>query len=211
VRQAMRLVFDDQGSEYEFAEADGLDPALEILAANEIDLLLMDLGMPGMAGADSLRALRETYPNTKIAVITGQDDRATILECLSAGINGYILKASPVEEIMQAIMSILAGHVYVTPALARFGPFQRGSQNDTDSIQIPTSAAAQQGLLPPPRLTKRQAEVLRLLGQGQPTKQIARGLDLGIGTVKIHLAAVFKALNAKNRTEAALMATKYNL
>src|SRR5271156_1896057 len=97
VRQAMRLVFDGQDSECEFSEADGLDPALELLAANEIDLLLMDLGMPGMAGADSLHALREAYPNTKIAVITGQDDRATILECLSAGINGYILKASPIE------------------------------------------------------------------------------------------------------------------
>jgi DNA-binding NarL/FixJ family response regulator len=211
VRQAMRLAFDDHGSEYEFIEADGLDPALELLAANEIDLLLMDLGMPGMAGADSLRALRETYPATKIAVVTGQDDRGTILECLSAGINGYILKASPVEEVMQAIASIMAGHVYVTPALTRFGPFQRGSQNDTGSIQLPTATAGPQSLLPPPRLTKRQAEVLRLLGQGQPTKQIARGLDLGIGTVKIHLAAVFKALNAKNRTEAALMATKFNL
>jgi DNA-binding NarL/FixJ family response regulator len=60
-------------------------------------------------------------------------------------------------------------------------------------------------------LTKRQAEVLRLLAQGQPTKQIARVLDLGIGTVKIHLAAVFRALNAKNRTEAALLAAKFNL
>ena len=211
VRQAMRLVFDDQGSEYEFSEADGLDPALELLAANEIGLLLMDLGMPGMAGADSLRALREAYPDTKIAVITGQDDRATILECLSAGINGYILKASPIEEIMQAITSIMAGHVYVTPALARFGPFHRGAQNDTETIQLPTPTGSAQGQAHPPRLTKRQAEVLRLLGQGQPTKQIARGLDLGIGTVKIHLAAVFKALNAKNRTEAALMATKFNL
>ena len=211
VRQAMRLVFDDQGSEYEFSEADGLDPALELLAANEIGLLLMDLGMPGMAGADSLRALREAYPDTKIAVITGQDDRATILECLSAGINGYILKASPIEEIMQAITSIMAGHVYVTPALARFGPFHRGAQNDAETIQLPTPTGSAQGQAHPPRLTKRQAEVLRLLGQGQPTKQIARGLDLGIGTVKIHLAAVFKALNAKNRTEAALMATKFNL
>src|SRR5277367_3256695 len=101
VRQAMRLVFDDHGDEYEFAEADGLDPALELLGETTIDLLLMDLNMPGMAGAESLRALREAYPATKIAVITGQDDRNTILECLSAGIHGYILKASPVEEIMQ--------------------------------------------------------------------------------------------------------------
>jgi DNA-binding NarL/FixJ family response regulator len=209
VRQAMRLVFMDDGSEYEFIEADGLDSALDLLAANETDLLLMDLGMPGMAGADSLRALRETYPATKIAVITGQDDRGTILECLSAGVHGYILKASPVEEIMQAIASILAGRVYVTPALARSGGAQAGPQNSAESLQYSTPAP--HGSAEAPRLTKRQAEVLRLLRQGQPTKQIARGLDLGIGTVKIHLAAVFRALNAKNRTEAALLAAKFNL
>jgi DNA-binding NarL/FixJ family response regulator len=95
--------------------------------------------------------------------------------------------------------------------LTRFGPLHRESQNDTGSIQLPTATSGPQGLAHAPKLTKRQAEVLRLLGQGQPTKQIARGLDLGIGTVKIHLTAVFKALNAKNRTEAALMATKFNL
>jgi DNA-binding NarL/FixJ family response regulator len=209
VRQAMRLVFMDDSSEYVFNEADGLDAALDLLAANEVDLLLMDLGMPGMAGADSLRALRETYPATKIAVITGQDDRGTILECLSAGIHGYILKASPVEEIMEAIASILAGRVYVTPALARFGAFQAAPQANAEPLQHLTPAL--QGSAQAPRLTKRQTEVLHLLAQGQPTKQIARVLDLGIGTVKIHLAAVFRALNAKNRTEAALLAAKFNL
>ena len=165
--------------------------------------------MPGMAGAESLRALRETYPATKIAVITGQDDRGTILECLSAGVHGYILKASPVEEVMQAIDAILAGRVYVTPALARFGALHPGSQSDAKAIQYPVPGP--QSPVQAPRLTKRQAEVLRLVGQGQPTKQIARALDLGIGTVKIHLAAVFRELHAKNRTEAALLATKYNL
>jgi DNA-binding NarL/FixJ family response regulator len=209
VRQAMRLAFIDDNIEYEFTEADGLDAALDVLAGDEIDLLLMDLGMPGMEGATSLRALRETYPATKIAVVTGQDDRGTILECLSAGVHGYILKASPVEEITQAIASILAGRVYVTPALARFATFQPGPQNNAEPAQHPTPVM--QGSMQTPRLTQRQAEVLRLLKQGQPTKQIARGLDLGIGTVKIHLAAVFRALNARNRTEAALMAAKFNL
>ncbi len=209
VRQAMRLAFTDQGSEYEFIEADGLGPALELLAANETDLMLIDLGMPGMAGADSLRALRESYPATKIAVLTGQEDRGTILGCLNAGVHGYILKASPIDEIMQAIESILAGNVYVTPSLARFGPFHPAPQDNPEAIQ--RSAPAPQCLAQPPQLTKRQAEVLRLLRQGEPTKQIARRLNLGIGTVKIHLAAVFRTLNARNRTEAALLASKFNL
>src|ERR1700759_2546819 len=97
LRQGLRQMLSDEHPEYEFAEADGFDATLEALAANGGDLLLIDLSMPGMSGAESLRALREAYPRTKVAVITGSDDRATILECLGAGVHGYIVKSSPVE------------------------------------------------------------------------------------------------------------------
>jgi two-component system invasion response regulator UvrY len=99
VRQGLRQLLGDNNPDYEFTEADGLDATLDALATGGADLLLTDLNMPGMAGAESLRALREAHPVTKVAVLTGSDDRATILQCLGAGVHGYILKASPVEEI----------------------------------------------------------------------------------------------------------------
>jgi DNA-binding NarL/FixJ family response regulator len=204
MRQGLRQLLADENPEYQFAEADGLDAVLEALAGSGADLLLIDLGMPGMAGAESLRALREAHPRTRVAVITGSDDRATILECLGAGVHGYILKSSPVEEIQRAIATILAGGVYVAPSLAQVG-----------SMPPPPPEVARSATSEPatelPRFTSRQVDVLKLLAEGRSTKDIARTLDLGPGTVKIHLAAIFRTLNAHNRTEAVVLASKLKL
>jgi len=208
VRQAMRLALSDAQLGLSFSEADGFDAALEALAAEGADLLLVDLSMPGMAGAASLRTVREIYPATKVAVLTGADERATIVECLAAGIHGYIVKSSPTEEIVNAVRTILAGSVYVTPAVAHMAA-AKGATDDPGS-------ARPNGPVPRPGVsaddfTPRQRDVLRLLAQGRQTKEIARALDLGEGTVKVHLAAIYRTLNARNRTEAVLMAGKLKL
>jgi DNA-binding NarL/FixJ family response regulator len=208
LRQGLRQLLADENPDYVFAEADGFDTAIEALAANGADLLLIDLGMPGMAGAASLRALREAHPNTKVAVITGSDDRATILECLGAGVHGYILKSSPAEEIQRAIATILAGGVYVAPSLAQVSS-GRAPRPADDAPETPRMAGAEG--IDSPRFTSRQLDVLRLLAEGRSTKEIARTLELGPGTVKIHLAAIFRTLNAHNRTEAVVLASKLNL
>ncbi len=208
LRQAMRLALSDEQLGLSFAEANGFDAAVEALAADGADLLLIDLSMPGMAGAASLRALRGTHPATKIAVLTGADDRSTILECLAAGIHGYIVKSSPTEEIVNAVKTILAGSVYVTPTLAHLARAKgagNGPATLSQSAPLPTSDVRAEDFTP------RQRDVLRLLGQGRPTKEIARELELGEGTVKVHLAAIYRILNARNRTEAVLMAGKLKL
>jgi len=208
LRQGLRQLLADKNPDYEFSEAEGFDSALEVLAASGGDLMLIDLGMPGMAGADSLRALREAHPSTKIAVLTGSDDRSTILECLGAGVHGYILKSSPMEEIQRAIATILAGGVYVAPSLTQLS-FPQASKAVSPTTEASRPVADAQG--EPPRFTTRQLDVLRLLAEGRSTKDIARTLELGPGTVKIHLAAIFRTLNAHNRTEAVVLASKLNL
>jgi DNA-binding NarL/FixJ family response regulator len=208
VRQALRQLLDDEelglaknDHALSFIEADGFDAALERLAANGADLMLIDLSMPGMAGAASLRALREAYPQTKIVVVTGWEDRATILECLSAGVHGYVLKSFAPEQIVHAIEIILAGGVYVPPEIANLrvadGTRENGVKNG-----IPAAPAAPANT----RFTKRQLDVLQLLGEGRSTKEIARALELSEGTVKVHLAAIYRCLNARNRTEAVALA-----
>src|SRR5262249_48285428 len=139
-----------------------------------------------------------------LVVITGEASRATILDCLAAGIHGYVLKSGSVEETVQAIHAVLRGELYVTPALANFkGMDQPGATQMPDAGRAGTAEDA-------PRFTARQLDVLHLLGQGASTKEIARKLDLGVGTIKIHLAAIFQKLRARNRTEAALLAAKYS-
>jgi DNA-binding NarL/FixJ family response regulator len=204
VRQGLRQLLGDQNPDYEFVEADGLDATLEALAIGGADLLLTDLNMPGMAGAESLRALREAHPVTKVAVLTGSDDRATILQCLGAGVHGYILKASPVEEIQRAIATILAGGVYVAPSLTQLSALPPAQPVEAAPTAAHTGGNA-------PRFTTRQIDVLRLLAEGHSNKEIARTLDLGPGTVKIHLAAIFRTLHAHNRTEAVVLAAKLKL
>ena len=214
VRQGLRqLLADDKlglpnaSGDLSFLEADGFDAALEVLASKGADLLLIDLSMPGMAGANSLRALREAHPNTKIVVITGWEDRATMLDCLGAGVHGYVPKSFATDQIVKAIEVILGGGVYVPSEIANLNGAE--AVNGTGGKDKPSaSAPVVPGLA---RFTKRQLDVLQLLGQGRSTKEIARALELSEGTVKVHLAAIYRGLNARNRTEAVALASKLQL
>lgn len=202
LRQGVRQLLSDEFADFTFAEADSLDAVLDQLAVEPVDLLLMDLGMPGMAGAESLRALREAHPNARIIVVTGVEERAMILDCLAAGVHGYVLKASPAEEIIRAVRMVLAGDIYVAAALATLGPVRAVTEHPVAMPTVPPDTS---------RFTARQVQVLQLLARGLSTKDIARSLELGPGTVKIHLAAIYRRLNAHNRTEAVVLASKLNL
>jgi DNA-binding NarL/FixJ family response regulator len=196
VRQGLLRLMADAHPGWQFDEAGTLDEALTILTAKPVDLLVLDLNMPGMDRETSLHALREGYPETRIAILTGNEDRSVILECLSAGVHGYILKSDAVTQLVFALESVLAGHVYVPPALTRLVHVPE---------QVPHPAS------PPQRVagfTPRQREVLVLLAEGRSTKDIARRLDLGVGTVKVHLAGVYRVLGAQNRMEAVVKAGK---
>src|SRR5258708_21548549 len=112
LRQAMRLALSDEQLGLSFAEANGFDAAVEALAADGADLLLIDLSMPGMAGAASLRPLPGTHPAPKIAVLTGAADRSTILACPAARIPGHIVETPPTPEILNAVNTTLRGVPY---------------------------------------------------------------------------------------------------
>jgi DNA-binding NarL/FixJ family response regulator len=193
VRQGLVRLLKDAHSDWRFGEAGTLDETIEALSGAPHDLLVIDLNMPGMEGSASLQALREAYPTTRIAVLTGAEDRATILDCLSAGVHGYILKSDAVGHLVEAIETVMRGQVYVPQALTRIVQARPAPQ--------PASAT----------LTPRQFEVLQLLAEGRSTKDIARRLDLGVGTVKVHLAGVYRALGAQNRMEAVVKAGKFKL
>ena len=217
VRQGLRQLLADEelglpnaSGDLSFLEADGFDAALEALATKGADLLLIDLSMPGMAGASSLRALREAHPTTKIVVITGWEDRATMLDCLGAGVHGYVPKSFATDQIVKAIEVILSGGIYVPSEIANLDAGEIALHNGSGGKDKPNPSLA--ALVPGlARFTKRQLDVLLLLGQGRSTKEIARALELSEGTVKVHLAAIYRGLNARNRTEAVALASKLQL
>jgi DNA-binding NarL/FixJ family response regulator len=183
-----RLGFDD------VEEAASLDEALAKLGdAEGIALALFDLSMPGMQSAASLAAVRECYPDLPMAVVSGSENRADVLAALAAGVNGFVPKGLRDDDLVAALETILSGAIYVPSSLAQA----------TGMPADPAAAPSGPDLL---RLTPRQRDVLGLLVEGRSNKEIARALDLGHGTVKIHLAAVFRHLGVSNRAAAAAVA-----
>lgn len=170
----------------------------EAAAHPDLDLVLADLYMPGMGGHEGIAEFRNQFPDTPLVIMTASESRADARRALASGALGYVLKSSPSQDMLDALIRVLDGGIYVPPILV-------GDEQPEDPLSLmPLSS---QGI----RLTHRQLEVLKLLLQGKPNKIIARELDLSEGTVKIHVAAIFKALGVTNRTEAAVAAQRFGL
>jgi DNA-binding NarL/FixJ family response regulator len=199
-RIALAAILKSQLEFAEVVETGSLDEAIERLAdRNDCSLALFDLTMPGMESAASLGAVRETHPDTKVAVVSASSRRTDILTALAAGIHGYVPKSLGAHDLAAALRMILNGAIYVPPSLAGKPP--------SPAEPEPSPPAAASGNMSPRRafefLTPRQREVLLLLVEGLSNKEIARKLRLGEGTVKIHMAALFRSLRVRNRQEAA--------
>lgn len=188
-RSGMKQLLVDVLHAQDVREADSMDRALEILT-NEGggDLVLVDWRMPGMSGAESLAALRDGFPEAKVAVISAWEERADILAALGAGVHGYIPKSLPSTQIAAALQGILDGQIFVPPAM---GKRESSGGESGGSFKLDQD-----------KLTLRQRDVLQELLKGQASKEIARTLDIAEGTVKIHLAAIYRALGVRTRAEA---------
>lgn len=163
-------------------------PGLLSLGARhpDADLALVDLNMPGLPAQEGIRQFRRCFPGLPLVVLSASEAARDIRGAFDAGALGYILKSSPAAVMLSALRQVLDGQVYA-PQRTRHG----------DPAFVATGASDS-------RLTPRQIEVMRLLQQGCPNKIIAHQLRLTEGTVKVHLAAIFKALGVRNRTEAVL-------
>lgn len=203
-RMAIGSILADRLGVAEVIEVGSLDDALQRLGErSDITIALFDLAMPGMQGPANLGAVRETFPDLLVAVVSNSRRRQDILTALDAGVHGYVPKGMGVEDLTQALRTILDGTIYVPLLLSKVFP----SDADNGSGQFPDidRRAAPEILA---RLTPRQRDVLELLVKGQSNKEIARTLDLGEGTVKIHLAALFRNLAVRNRATAAVAGAK---
>lgn len=193
VRDALARTVRHVDPQAEVHEAQDFDGTVSLCDALQPQLALVDLNMPGM-GLVGLRRLRQQFPRVQMIVASGQEDPPTIRAVLAAGASGFFPKSGPPSLLLQAIRLVQAGGTYV-PANV-MADFVDGA--------------------PPARpdvagLTPRQIDVLQRLLRGLPNKLIARELNLTEGTVKIHLAAILRALRARNRTEAVIRARELGL
>jgi DNA-binding NarL/FixJ family response regulator len=188
MRLALRSALEGLEGGKTFLEAATAEAALEVVASQpDLDLVLIDMNMPGMGGLEGVRRLRASHPALPVIACSAAEDRATVGALLKLGVAGYIPKADSAAVILSAVRIVLAGGTYVPARLA-------GEATATEAKAY--------------ALTDRQRDVLRLLAEGKPNKTIARELDISEATVKVHLVAVFRALGARNRTEAVVIAQR---
>ncbi len=195
-REGVKPVLQKLGPKLEIIEAIDYPSAFAAMhQAGEVDLALIDLYMPGMSGVEGVIRFRSAFPDIPLVVLSASEQAEDIHRLLSAGALGYVTKSSPSEVILGALRLVLAGGVYIPPSLL--------DHHHNGGVEYDSSR--------PAPLTSRQVEVLRELVKGQSNKQIAKALEVTEGTVKIHLAAIFRILKVNNRTEAVLVAQKMGL
>jgi DNA-binding NarL/FixJ family response regulator len=176
-------------------EASNIQAALDKLALDgPVDLLILDLQMPGMSELDGFFAVRRRHPNLPIVIVSGVNDPRTIRALLDGGARGYIPKLASSEQLMEGLRRVLRGEVYLPDALFIPDP------------ETTVSSGAESGAL-----TSRQLQILPLLAEGMPNKRIAEALGVTEGTVKQHLKDLFRRLNARNRTQAVKEARRSGL
>lgn len=194
-RSGLQYLLAQLGDSVEILEAKDGAEALAIAGAHpDLELILLDLGMPGLDGLAGLRLLRKRSPEVPVVILSGSEEPLDVRQAIDAGALGFVPKSSTADVMLSALRLVLSGGMYVPPAYA-----QR-----TQAMRVPAMASSVEAL----RLTPRQHDVLRLLGQGQSNKEIARVLQLTEGTVKLHISAILRALGVDNRTRAVVAAAR---
>lgn len=200
-REGLRNVLDALGNDVQVTEARDFSEALSALQPGaDFDLILLDLRIPGMEDSSGIKQLRDRAPDVPVVVVSALEDRRVVSEAFQHGAIGYIPKTSNSEVMINALKLVLAGGKYLPPIMA--GAYDTG---------LGTGAADAAKTSDQPRLTRRQRDVLALIGHGKSNKEIADTLGLAEGTVKIHVTAILKALKASNRTQAAIAAANMGL
>jgi DNA-binding NarL/FixJ family response regulator len=180
-------------------EAGSLDEALECLGKHAgTCAALFDLSMPGMTTPTNLRTVRESFPHARVAVVSGSRSRRDILMALEAGVHGFVPKSLSISELTEALQNVLEGGMYVPSSLADVESASEDPVLEADAPARTEENDSTDGLTP------RQRDVLALLVEGKSNKEIARALKLSQGTIKIHLAAIFRHFGVNNRAAAAV-------
>lgn len=205
VRRGLSSLIKMMDEEVEVVESNNFDETVKCLSGGEpIDLLLLDLLMPGMNGISGAKHICDTWPDVPVVVISVKEDIRSIRSALRSGVMGYIPKSSSPNVTISAIRLVLSGGIYVPPHVLQQDTVNSLNTMDEYLEYDPKAEARQKAKSL--GITPRQKDVLDLLVFGKSNKEIASELELSPGTVKMHTSRIFKVLNVSNRTEAV---TKY--
>ncbi len=182
-------------------EAESAETAISIINDNKIDLIIMDLGLPGMDGIEATKVIKNANPEIKVVILTSHNDETEVLNSLKAGANAYCSKEINPKRLVEVVLSVLDGASWFDPSIAH--------------IVLDAAAKSQDNMTVKPEkdygLTSREAQILKLITEGYSNNEIANKLYVSINTTKAHVASILQKLEVDDRLQAALKALKERL
>jgi two-component system response regulator NreC len=211
VRTGLRSFLESQPELEVVAEAGSGEQAIQITRDELPDVIIMDITMEGMDGLEATRRLKEAHPDCNVLALTVHQDKQYFFEMLASGATGYITKQAAAEELITAIHSVAAGHVYLQPALARWllEDYQRLSKRFPREGQSASSTESEEKDLQV--LSKRERQVLEAVSQGLTSPQIGEKLGISPKTVSRHRERIMNKLNLHSAAELVKFAIRSGL
>lgn len=195
VRQGLMPFFKVLDTEVEVLEASTLDEALSVAAQADhpMDLILLDLKMPGMRGVQGLSTMVATYPGIPVVILSGSVDSSDVMSCANAGASGYLPKTLNATAMINALRLVLSGERYF-PSFAFGNPGKSPEPVESSESNVLT------------QLESRERVILGMVVEGRTNKEIARELDLQEVTIKVQTRNIYRKLGAANRSQAVRIA-----
>ena len=182
-------------------EAGSAEKAFEIVKNNEINVIIMDLGLPEVDGITAIKRIKEMKPDIKFVVLTSHNDKRDVLNSLKAGANAYCSKEINLQRLIDVVGSVIEGASWFDPSIASIvlGAITTSDENDV-------SVGANNY-----NLTARERQILKLITEGCNNVEIAKRLVVSVNTTKVHVASILQKLEVEDRLQAAVKALKENI
>lgn len=182
-------------------EAESAETGIEIVENNKVDLIIMDLGLPGINGIEATSEIKELNPESKIVILTSHNDTQEVLNSLKAGANAYCSKEINPKRLIQVVQSVLDGASWFDPSIAHV-VLEAAAKSQKNEVVTPEKDYG---------LTARESQILKLITEGLSNNEIANQLFVSINTTKAHVASILQKLEVDDRLQAALKALKERL
>jgi DNA-binding NarL/FixJ family response regulator len=203
-RRGLEMVLEEESDIELVGQASDGSEAVEKAGESLPDVVLMDIRMPRSSGIEACRAMKEVAPSAKIVMLTISDEEEDLFEAIRAGASGYLLKDLPLDEVAETVRAVHGGQSLINPSMAGklLSEFATLAKRDTgERVQR----------VPPPRLTEREMQVLKLVARGMNNRDIAKELFISENTVKNHVRNILEKLQIHSRMEAVMVAVREKL
>lgn len=200
-RFGLKTAFDGVEFVGELYEAESAEKAIEIFNNNQIDIVIMDLGLPVMNGIEATKIIRNANKDTKVIILTSHNDEKEVLNSLRAGANAYCSKEINPQRLIQVVHSVSEGAAWFDPSIAHI---VLKATTNSPILAVGDSSKDYD-------LTARESQILKLMTEGYSNMEIAQILVISINTTKAHVANILQKLEVDDRLQAALKALKYKI